>query len=913
MSTISGDRWQEVSPYLDEVLSLPEQERGARIACFESEKPELGRLLAELLHEHDTLKAEDFLSGRALGGFGAFVAGEAAGAYRLVSPIGEGGMGTVWLAERSDGRFERRVAIKFLRFLPGSTSGTERFKREGRILAQVAHPHIAELIDAGVSTTGQPYIVLEHIEGKSIDAWCDEHRVGVTGRVELFLDVLSAVSHAHANLVVHRDIKPSNVLVRNDGCVKLLDFGIAKLLANSSESGDAAQLTLEGCAALTPLYSAPEQITGGAITTATDVYSLGALLFLLLAGKHPTGSEDLSPAELVKAITDTEPLRLSAASISGTSTDLASMRDTTPERLRRELRGDLETIVGKALKKNPSERYAAVDAFADDLRRYLKREPISARPDSLTYLAGKFLRRNRTAVALGTLALLGTLAGVTGTILQSRTARKQRDFAFRQLARAEASNELISFVLSDAAPSGKPFMVNDLLNRAEHIVKQQSTGDETTRIELLDAIGEQYSTQDETAKSVEVLEEAYRLSRGISDSSVRASAACNLANSLARNGDNGQRAENLFQEGMREMPPGPEYASLRADCLLRGSEVAQDSGDIKNGIARVLEAQRVYQSSLFHNKVLELTIAIDTASAYRVAGQNREAVAAFQKAAETLKALGRENTQNGVVLFNNWAYALNQLGRPREAEKLYQRAISISRDSDSDDAVSPMVLLNYAKTLRTLGRLQQASAYGEQASTRAKAKGFALALNQALLERARIYREQGDIDHSEAMLKEVEPRLRHDLPPTHYAFAVLEIEQAQNEFRRGDEKTALRLADEALAIDEKSMKDGGQGSDALPGLLIARSTMELNDVDGNQAIADASRAIDLLKEEAEPGTFSTQRGRGYMALGDALKSQGRLDEARAAFRSAADQFENALGSDHPDTRRAVEAAGLGPR
>jgi serine/threonine protein kinase len=909
VSTISRDRWQEISPFLDEALSRPEEERAEWLANFQRERPEQGRLLAELLEEHAALNDKAFLSRQPLEGLGTSMPGQTLGAYRLISLIGEGGMGTVWLAERSDGRFDRKVAIKFLRFLFGSPSSTGRFRREGRILGQLSHPHIAEMIDAGVSASEQPYIVLEHIEGRPIDAWCDEYRLDVNARITLFLDVLSAVSHAHANLVVHRDIKPSNVLVRNDGCVKLLDFGIAKLLAEDPESGSETQLTFDGGNALTPQYAAPEQITGGAITIATDVYALGALLYLLLAGKHPTSSEALSPAELVKAITDTEPMRLSDASASGRSTDLAAMRATTPEKLRRELHGDLDTILGKALKKNHSERYATVSAFADDLRRFLKHEPISARPDSFTYRVRKFLRRNRTAVALSALAFLGIFAGITGTILQTITARKQRDFAFRQLARAEASNELISFVLSDAAPSGKPFKVNDLLDRAERIVRQQSASDDTTRVELLDAIGEQYSTQDETAKSVQVLEEAYRLSRSVSDASVRASAACNLANSLARSDENGQRAESLFQEGMRDMPPGPEYASLRADCLLRGSEVAQESGDIKTGIARVLEAQRVAEGSIFHNKVLDLTIAIDTASAYRVAGQNRDAVAAFQRAAETLKSLGRENTQNAVVLFNNWAYALNQLGRPREAEKLYQRAISISRDSDNDEAVSPMVLLNYAKTLRTLGRLQEASEYADQASTRARAKGFALAINQALLERARIYRDRDDIDQSDAMLKEVEPRLRQDLPPNHYAFAVLEIEQAQNRFRRGDLKNALRMADDAVAIDENSMKNGGQGSDALPGLLLNRSTIELKMGARDQAVADASRAVKLLQGQAEPGTFSTQLGRSFLALGNALKATGKLDEARQAFQSSATHFENALGPDHPDTRSALQSAG----
>src|SRR6185503_5005406 len=210
-----------------------------------------------------------------------------------------------------------------------------------------------------------------------------------------------------------------NVLVRNDGCVKLLDFGIAKLLA---EDGGETQLTFDGGSALTPHYAAPEQITGGAITTATDVYALGALLYLLLAGKHPTSSEGLSPAELVKAITDTVPMRLSDASASGHSAALAANRATTPEKLRRELCGDLETILGKALKKSPTERYATVSALGDDLHRFLKHEPISARPDSVLYRAKKFVRRNRAAVALSAVAVVAAAVGIAGILIQTQRA-----------------------------------------------------------------------------------------------------------------------------------------------------------------------------------------------------------------------------------------------------------------------------------------------------------------------------------------------------------------------------------------------------------------------------------------------------------------------------------------------------------
>src|SRR5206468_3346080 len=209
------------------------------------------------------------------------------GAYKLISPIGQGGMSSVWLAERNDGRFERRVAVKFLNIALAGSAGERRFRREGKILGRLAHPCIAELIDAGISPAGQPYLVLEHVEGEHIDHYCDQRTLDVRARARLFLDVLAAVAHAHSNLIVHRDIKPSNVLVTADSQVKLLDFGIAKLLEDERHAASPSQLTREGGGALTPQYAAPEQLTGGAVNAATHVYALGVLLYVLLTGRHP--------------------------------------------------------------------------------------------------------------------------------------------------------------------------------------------------------------------------------------------------------------------------------------------------------------------------------------------------------------------------------------------------------------------------------------------------------------------------------------------------------------------------------------------------------------------------------------------------------------------------------------------------
>ncbi|HEY6384803.1 MAG TPA: serine/threonine-protein kinase [Candidatus Acidoferrum sp.] len=436
MSTLNPGQWREISPYLDHALSLPEAERATWLQRFRREKPELAGIVAELLEEHEALAAEHFLEQMPEAMATGFAsAGQQIGAYRLLSQIGQGGMGSVWLAERSDGRFERRVAIKFLQFATASNVAAERFRREGKILGQLRDPHIAELIDAGVTPTGEPYLALEYVEGQPIPQYCDDRRLTIEECVGLFLDVLSAVAHAHANLIVHRDIKPSNVMVREDGQVKLLDFGIAKLLAEEASPG--AALLTQAAGPLTPQFAAPEQVTGQAITTTTDVYALGVLLYVLLCGQHPAGKELQSTADLVKAIVDLDSPQLSDAIAIENSGVVAANRSTTPEKLRRQLRGDLDTIVGKALKKNPAERYSSVTAFGDDLRRYLKHEPISARPDNLGYRATKFVRRNRTVVTLTTAAIVLVIGSLSAGLFVANRERKiaERRFAeVRQLA-----------------------------------------------------------------------------------------------------------------------------------------------------------------------------------------------------------------------------------------------------------------------------------------------------------------------------------------------------------------------------------------------------------------------------------------------------------------------------------------------
>ncbi|MGA7632290.1 MAG: serine/threonine-protein kinase, partial [Terriglobales bacterium] len=436
MSTLPPDQWQEVSPYLDEVLDIVPEQRSAWLLSLAERDARLASMVRALLDEQQQLKQEGFLERSPLPAGGARLVGQRVGAYTLVSQIGQGGMGSVWLAQRSDGRFERQAAVKFVSIALTSRATEERFKREGSILGRLTHPHIAELLDAGIFADSIPYLILEYVDGVAIDQYCDENRLDVDARIKLFLDVLSAVAEAHANLIVHRDIKPSNVLVRNDGQVKLLDFGIAKLLAHEADASSAPTvLTMEGGRALTPQFAAPEQLAGGTVTTATDVYALGVLLFFLLTAQHPAGENKHSSANLVKAIVEVEAPR--ASEIVSAASDSAERRGTTPEKLRRQLKGDLDTILGKALKKNPQERYPSVTALADDLRRYLKHEAISTRPDTFAYRTAKFLRRNRMVVAFTTVALalvIGSLS--TGLLIANRERKiaERRFVQVRQLA-----------------------------------------------------------------------------------------------------------------------------------------------------------------------------------------------------------------------------------------------------------------------------------------------------------------------------------------------------------------------------------------------------------------------------------------------------------------------------------------------
>jgi serine/threonine protein kinase len=465
---VDKSRWPVLSPHLDELLDMSPPERAVRLAGLRAEDRALADDLAALLASLESLDRSAFLQSPALPPPPAFE-GQTVGAYTIERELGEGGMGSVWLARRTDGRFEGQVAIKFLHAGLVPRADAERFAREGRILARLAHPHIARLIDAGLHGppgAAQPYLVLEYVDGLPIDQHCERHGLDLTSRLRLFLDVLAAVAHAHHRLILHRDLKPTNILVTEGGDVKLLDFGIAKLLRDTHAGSttapppDATELTQRAGRAFTLQYAAPEQLQNGEVTTATDVYALGVLLYVLLGGSHPTAGTTSAPVDQMRATLDRQPRRLSDTVLRRGGPDA--------QRQSRALRGDLDIVVAKALKKSPAERYPNAEALAEDLRRHLAHEPISARRDSAAYVLAKFVRRHRAGVAAAALVTSALAVGVGVALYEAEEARRQQ-------VQAEG---LIEFMLGDLRRTLQP----------------------VGRLDALDAVGERalayYAEQD---------------------------------------------------------------------------------------------------------------------------------------------------------------------------------------------------------------------------------------------------------------------------------------------------------------------------------------------------------------------------------------------------------------------------------
>jgi eukaryotic-like serine/threonine-protein kinase len=899
------ESWRRLSPLLDECLELEGIERAAWLERLRARDGDLAGQMAALLARHAAILRDGFLDeGEILLPATGSLAGLVVGDYTLRAPLGRGGMGSVWLADRSDGRFTGQAAVKLLNLSLIGRDGEIRFRREGSILARLRHPHIAHLIDAGVSQQGQPYLVLEVVHGEPIDRYADARGLGLERRVRLFLDVLAAVAHAHASLVVHRDLKPSNVLVTSDGLVKLLDFGVAKLL--ESEGTDSPTLvTREGQAALTLEFAAPEQIKAEEITTATDVYALGVLLYVLLAGRHPVAQATRSAAELVRAIVETEAPPVSEAvlrDIPGeeASHAIASRRSSTPKRLSAALRGDLDNIVAKALKKKPSERYASADAMADDLKRYLGHEPVRARADSFGYRTRKFVSRNRLPLGAAAVAVLALFTGTGVAVWEARSAARQRDHALAQLRLAEASNDLSSFLLSEATPGvGRPISNADLLARGEALVDRRFADEPALRAHMLLTLADRYHENQQFDPWSRTLARAGEIAREVPDAGLRARVECAKAASVSEKGDP-QTALGMIDQALRTLAAAPgEEAADEAACRVFESIAARQKGDLARAVTaaergRMLEEGR--PGPLGH----EIETLAALSAAYAAAGRFADADPLSRRVIELMEAQGRGETRTAAVIMSNRSALLQDAGQHLAAVPLAEKAVRIAREQDNENGASLNQLITLGAALSVVGRPREAMPLFDEAVTKARSAGSPGRLVTALGGAAAAHQAMGDRQSATRLFKEAESVLGSWAGATPRSRAGLDIRLTRQALEEGDAKRAIEVAQRAVNATATGVPAALLSASLM--LAEAQNTATLY----GEARSTAERSLQLALEQLGGLKRSYNLGRSQLELGVALSGLGDLQEGRDHLNQALEHLRACVGPDAPSTRRALQ-------
>jgi serine/threonine protein kinase/tetratricopeptide (TPR) repeat protein len=611
------------------------------------------------------------------------------GAYRILRELGRGGMGTVYLAVRADEQFRKRVAIKMAGGGPVGEDAARRFRRERQILASLDHSNIAKLLDGGTTESGQPYIVMEYIEGQTINQYCETRQLPTAERLVLFRMVCSAVQYAHSNLVVHRDIKPANVLVTAEGLPKLLDFGVAKLL-NPELSGE--PLTATGLA-LTPEYASPEQARGETITTASDVYSLGVLLYELLTRQRPYRLKSREVLEVLRAVCEEEPQKPSTAVA---RTEDAAVTDIMPrttgsggqspvmlEKLRRRLRGDLDNIM-MALRKEPQRRYSSVEALSEDIRRHLAGLPVMASVPTLRYRSGKFIRRHKAAVAFAALAAILVVAfGVTAAVQSAQIARErdrvaqERDRATREKDRAEKVAQFLVGLFKASQPSqaqGKVVSARELLDTGAARTKTELRDQPDARAALLHAIGDTYMALGLNDQARPLLEEALAERRRLfpGDHADVAATLSRFGLLLHIQGDV-QGAEALYREtlAMRRRLRGNEHPEV-ATSLSALAGLLRDRGDVEAGEAMEREALAIMRKNFAPNSPQVLSVQNNIGLTLAQKGDLAGAESTFRQVLGGWRSRGEQRPGIGVALEN--------LGDVLFDERKFAEAESVMRE-----------------------------------------------------------------------------------------------------------------------------------------------------------------------------------------------------------------------------------------
>ena len=902
MADIDPTRWRQLSPLLDELLDLAQAERPARLEQIRLEDRALADELALLLAADAAAERVNFLDGHAEGGLAiGSLAGRTFGAYTLDRQLGQGGMGSVWLAHRSDGRFEGKAAIKFLNLALLGRGGAERFQREGNLLARLAHRNIAHLTDAGVGEDGQPFLVLEYVEGTAIDVWCDARALPIPERIRLFIDVLVAVGHAHSKLILHRDLKPSNIFVTADGEVKLLDFGIAKLIDEQSTAAQASELTRLAGRAYTPQFAAPEQLQGGDISTATDVYALGVIFYILLCGRHPTADPERSPVDQLRAVLETEPVPPSAVA---------------ERRLARELRGDLDNIAAKALKKAPHERYATVAEFAEDLRRYLNHEPVSARPDSLGYRVGKFVRRHRFAVAAVAITGIALVAGIAGTTWQASKARRAQRRAEDSAAEANASretaqfearvaranHEFVSQLFGDAMRGGESDRMRAQLDRARELLRRRYADDPVVHSLLLFQLAGRYAELNDEKREAEVMQEVEMLSERAADPSLSAAVSCIKAYDLIQGGDV-ESAKPHVAEGMRLMKtadrllPVAGFECYRADAML-----ATATGDHARGVAQMEQWLRQLERDGLEKTRLYLNSLGSLAYIHYMAGNLVDALAMSRRGSALAELLGSEATLSCQIELLREAQVLFELGRLTDAIEVDRTLMRRFESMDPGGAIPAACVHGPARRQIAAGnaddgmrRLLEILPGIEREGRAVDARGAALELASANVAEGRLAQARTMLGRFEAMLTRGPPQPRER---TDAARIGLAIALAARDRRRV--RPVLEELEAALAASRIGRPSVVQGH-----LTAALATL---------ALGDHARARTHAEDALAVATTNTLDGQGSAWVGAAHAMLARIDlaeddraAAHAHLATAAGQFADTLPPGH---RWRVEAESL---
>jgi eukaryotic-like serine/threonine-protein kinase len=649
---------------------------------------------------------------------------EQIGPWQLTERIAAGGMSVVWMAERNDGQFQQTVAVKLLRRWIEDDETVQRFRAERRILAGLEHPNLARLLDGGVVGEGWPYFVMEYVDGLSITEYCDHHRLDVDARLALFGQVLDVVQYAHRRLVVHRDLKPSNILVTAEGRVKLLDFGIAKVLDREAMNATESELTELGGRPMTPAYASPEQVTGEPITTASDVYALGVLLYQLLTGRSPYRASPDHPIQLREAVLKEIPANPSARvreNHGGAEPmELARQRDSTPARLARRLRGDLDVICQAALRKEPDRRYATVEQLAADLERHHRRLPVAARAGNWRYLAGRFFVRNAWAIAAGVLI---PLAALTGLALHVERLGAERDRAEASAAQAgleaikarQVTDYLVSlFRAADPAESaGRAVTAVELVERGVEEVDALA-GDPGLQAEMFRVLGQVSQAWGRYPQAAELLLRSLATLEHAPQPATldRADVLADLGFVYFQLGKL-EESERYSREALAALPPGD---ALRRAPVLTNLGIVHIITSRYAGAEELLgEAIAAHESgdpgSAAHATTLN---ALGTLLSRQ--GRNPEAIAMLRSATDMRMALFGELHPATSVALGNLGIAMVDAGDPAGGEVFLMQALAIDEQVLGYEHPSVAVLLNQlAGTRRELGDAVGSIAYLERA------------------------------------------------------------------------------------------------------------------------------------------------------------------------------------------------------